>query len=132
VNDALGTFPLMCFRAGDATLGVAAEEVIAVEVANPAAVYIGVLMGIQAERSLRYQRTIWLDDGGAVVELVVDSPVRVHRIRPRDVLPIAPGLPLVERLPLLGFARVDERLALLLDTKPLIEALHERRRGATR
>lgn len=127
--------PVLGFRAGALCLAVAAEDVTAVESARPDVVHIAHILDIEPGRHRAAQRVIHVRAGSAgdgsrtASAFLADPPVEVLLCRAGHIVPMAKSLPLLRLQPIMGFARIDERLHLLLDIESVIRALHQERTG---
>jgi hypothetical protein len=123
------------FRAGELCLAVAAEDVTAVESARPGVVHIARILDVAPGPQARTQRVIHVrgtdaEDGTPIAsEFLADPPVEVLICRARHIVPMAKSMPLLRFQPIMGFARIDERLHMLLDIERVIRALHQERTG---
>jgi hypothetical protein len=127
--------PVLGFRAGELCLAVAAEDVTAVEGARPGVVHIAAILDVAPGRPRATQRVIHVravdaEDGTQIASaFLADPPVQVLLCRAGHIVPMAKSVPLLRLQPIMGFARIDERLHMLLDIESIIRALHQERTG---
>lgn len=127
--------PVLGFRAGELHLAVAAEDVTAVESARPDVVHIAELLDVAPGPHRRKQRVIHVraisaEDGAATESaFLADPPVEVMLCQAGHIVPVARSVPLLRLRAVMGFARIDERLHLLLDIESIIRALRRERTG---
>jgi hypothetical protein len=126
--------PLLGFRAGDLCLAVAAEDVTAVENAHPDVVHIAGLLEVEPAPLSEAQRVIHVravNAGGDYVTSAfrADPPVEVMLCRAGHIVPMALGARPLHVQPVMGFARIDDRMHLLLDIESVIRALRHERAG---
>lgn len=132
---ARSAIPVLGFRAGELCLAVAAEDVTAVEVARPGVVHIARILDVEPGRDTPAQRVIHVrgsaaEDGATTTSaFLADPPVAVMICRAGQIVPMARSMPLLRLQPVMGFARIDERLHMLLDIERVIRALHQERTG---
>lgn len=117
------------FGAGDLSLAIAAEDVRAVEFAHSGTRHIGEALGMEACAHIPGQRAIRVHAPGArpheEVVFRADPPVSVTTCHASEILPIAPGISRDRLQPVMGFARIDDSMILLLDIPSVIRALAE-------
>lgn len=125
--------PVLGFRAGELCLAVAAEDVTSVEDARPGVVHIAELLEVEPAPLSEAQRVIHvraLHDGGYVTSAFrADPPVEVMLCRAGHIVPMARGARPLHVQPIMGFARIDDRMHLLLDIESVIRALRHERAG---
>lgn len=119
------------FGAGDLALAIAAEDVVTVAFARAGVPHIGEVLGIESGARTSGQRAIHvrapgIDAGGEAVFLA-DPPVEVLPCHIGNILPMAPGISRVQWQPVMGFARIDDQMLLLLDIPGIVQALRERK-----
>jgi len=69
------------------------------------------------------------DGTEAASAFLADPLVEVLLCRAGHIVPMARSVPLLRLQPIMGFARIDERLHMLLDIEGVIRALHQERTG---
>lgn len=127
--------PVLGFRAGGLCLAVAAEDVMAVENARPDVAHIAELLEVEPAPLSEAQRVIHVRavtaEGGAYVVSAfrADPPVEVLLCRAGHIVPMARGARPLRVQPVMGFARIDDRMHLLLDIESVIRALRHERAG---
>jgi hypothetical protein len=126
--------PVLGFRAGDLCLAVAAEDVTSVENARPDIVHIAELLEVEPAPLSEAQRVIHVRavaEGGAYVTSAfrADPPVEVLLCHAGHIVPMARGARPLRVQPVMGFARIEDRLHLLLDLESVIRALRHERTG---
>ena len=127
--------PVLGFRAGELCLAVAAEDVTAVESARPGVVHIAEILAVEpappsATQRVIHVRAVSAEDGTQTASaFLADPPVEVLLCHPGHIVPMARSVPLLRLQPVMGFARIDERLHMLLDIEGVIRALHQERTG---
>jgi hypothetical protein len=132
---ARAAIPVLGFRAGELCLAVAAEDVTAVEGARPGVVHIARILDVEPGRHAATQRVIHVrgidagDGTPTTSAFLADAPVEVLLCRAGHIVPMASSMPLLRLQPVMGFARIDERLHMLLDIERVIRALHQERTG---
>lgn len=117
------------FGAGDLSLAIAAEDVRSVELAHAGVRHIGEALGMGACPHTPGQRMIRVHAPGAhpyeEISFLADPPVSVTMCHASEILPIAPGISRDRLQPVMGFARIDDSMILLLDIPSVIRALAE-------
>ena len=117
------------FGAGNLALAVAAEDVITVAFARAGVPHIGDVLGIELGARTSGQRVIHVRatgiDAGDDAVFLADPPVEVLPCHAGDILPMAPGISRVQWRPVMGFARIDDQVLLLLDIPGIVQALVE-------
>jgi hypothetical protein len=127
--------PVLGFRAGGLCLAVAAEDVTSVENARPDVVHIAELLEVEPGPLSDGQRVIHVravnGEGGAYVTSAfrADPPVEVLLCRAGHIVPMALGARPLRVQPVMGFARIEDRMHLLLDIESVIRALRHERMG---
>jgi hypothetical protein len=127
--------PVLGFRAGDLCLAVAAEDVTAVENARADVVHIAELLEVEPAPVSEAQRVIHVRAASAVggayeiSAFRADPPVEVMLCRAGHIVPMARGARPLRVQPVMGFARIDDRMHLLLDIESVIRALRHERAG---
>lgn len=127
--------PVLGFRAGELWLAVAAEDVTAVENGRPDVVHIAEILAVEPGRRRATQRVIHVravnaaDGTETASAFLADPPVEVLICRAGHIVPMSKSVPLLRLQPIMGFARIGERLHLLLDIEGIIRALHQERTG---
>ncbi len=127
--------PVLRFHAGPLNLGIAAEDVQGVGLADGKLTHIALLLGVEPGHGELERRVIWVATGIGAEALAfeADPPVEVVRCSASDVLPIAPGVPQDCWDPVMGFAHIDDQPVLLLDIPSLAKKLleHQEKRGSS-
>ncbi|HWN66850.1 MAG TPA: hypothetical protein VNM90_04370 [Haliangium sp.] len=127
--------PVLGFRAGELCLAIAAEDVTAVESARPGVAHIAEVLEVEPAPPSATQRVIHVravsgEDGAQTTSaFLADPPVEVMLCRAGHIVPMAPSVPLLRLQPIMGFARIGERLHMLLDIEGIIRALQRERTG---
>lgn len=125
--------PVLGFRAGNLCLAVAAEDVTSVENAHPGIVHIAELLEVEPAPLSEAQRVIHVRavNAGSYVTSAfrADPPVEVLLCRAEHIVPMARGAGPMHVQPIMGFARIDDRMHLLLDIESVIRALRHERTG---
>jgi chemotaxis signal transduction protein len=124
--------PVLGFRAGELYLAVAAEDVTAVEAARPDVVHIAEILDVEPAPPSEAQRVIHVraaDGARTSSAFLADPPVEVLSCSAGHIVPMAGNTPSLRLQPIMGFARIDERLHMLLDIEGIIRALRQERTG---
>lgn len=134
---ASGSVPILRFRAAELALAIAAEAASGFGPPSPGVAHIGDLLGIRVAPDEPGRRVLRLEDGGAVAQVIVDGPVVLQQVGPRDVRPAPPWAPPVDPSLVLGYAAAGapagaDELVVLLDVERLITLADGHARGAGR
>ncbi len=128
------SLPVLRFCAGSLKLGIAAADVVAVVDADEDIIHIANVLGVTPASG--EHRVIYLaqpddeDDEAPLISFIADTPVEVARCRAEDIIPVAPGLPIFQWRPVMGFADISGETVVLLDIPSLLaEITNTRQRG---
>ncbi len=106
------------FQAGSHTYALAAGSVASVASARADLPHISEVIGDgTSSDSHDAARALRVSASGRAVDVVVDGPVELVRLGTSDVTPC----PLPSHAGVLGFARVGDRLTVLLDAQVLVD-----------
>ncbi len=111
--------PVLRFRAGELQLGLVAAAVAWLGDGAPDCPHIGRLLGLPAAGSAD-SRMLSLAAYGRTRRLLVDGPIAVRHLASADLLP-APALLRSRRRGVLGYAREEEQVVVLLDVAWLLK-----------
>jgi chemotaxis protein histidine kinase CheA len=124
---AASSVALLRFRAGDVNLAVAAGTARSFSQPVPGLTHVGELLGIAVSSSQEGRRALSVQGLAGEAQLLVDGPVGLRSIGPRDILARPAGLPADAARLVLGFAREGEgRIIMLIDVERLIAVARER------
>ncbi|ACY19249.1 hypothetical protein [Haliangium ochraceum] len=131
---ARAAIPVLGFRAGVLRVAIAAEDVTEVAFDQPDSVHIAEILGVKPAPPCAARRTIEvraLDERREhfeVASFVADPPVVLFACRREQIVPM-PQIDLLSRWrPVMGFAKLDSGMHILLDLASVIRALHSQRR----
>ena len=140
------TIPILRFRAGPLSVGIAAEDVLGVMSIREDVPHIATLFGVEpgdpgqvsqsaqsapsakatgddAAQDLEHRVIYVHGEGTEGFAFAADGPVQVVRCSIEDVLPMAPGISLTCWKPVMGFARIDGQTLVLLDIRGIADEL---------
>lgn len=126
---ALTAIPILQFRAGELRLGIVAAAVTRLGEVAPECPHLGTLLGLggagpgQVPLPEVPRCLLMLKVSDRATRVVVDGPVLLGNIEARDLLPTARSLHRLLSRAVIGFAKDQEHLMLLLDVVWLVDHL---------
>lgn len=113
--------PLLRFFGGAQRLGVVAAAVERMDEGSAGCPHVAALLGLPQDSAPVEQRTVTLSAYGKRARVLIDGPVRFRSVAAHDLLPTAPLLRRGRVQGVLGFAREEAHMVLLLDVGWLVE-----------
>lgn len=131
MGDVHSSVSLLRFRAGPMLLGIAAEDVVQIDkIFDNDTVHIASLLGVEPSggecRTIRLPRPPEVTDGPDLLDFLADAPLEVLHCDPDRFLPLPRGTSFQQWKPVMGFARIQEQLVLILDIPSLFSNLTDR------
>lgn len=110
------------FRTGGITCAISARGVASLGAAARGARRLSELLGLVGEAdSSSHHWLLRLESGARSLEVLIDGPVEIEELSPRDLLERPRALPLPAGHPILGFARRGDDVVVLLDISSLVD-----------
>jgi hypothetical protein len=116
--------PVLCFRAGELSIAVAAESVAAIGPVTPGIPHIAFVLGARVQSDAPSRRTVHVAMAGVDAAFLVDGPVSLGLVDRAQVLALPRALPRLRDRAIVGFVLGGQGLVALVDFPRLVERSH--------